>query len=65
MRTEGIAEQFRLQPSVKAEVDEGYRGLANEFPTRSAPRREDRKTPTRRRQAGHPALRRAGGGQTV
>lgn len=32
VRTEGIAEQFRLQPSVKAEVDEGYRGLANEFP---------------------------------
>ncbi|WP_215448743.1 hypothetical protein [Streptomyces sp. ATCC 21386] len=31
MRTEGIAEQFRLHPDVKAEVDEGYRGLANEF----------------------------------
>lgn len=28
MRTEGIAEQFRLHPAVKAEVDEGYRGLA-------------------------------------
>ncbi|WP_425246982.1 transposase family protein [Streptomyces sp. NEAU-NA10] len=31
-RTEVIAEQLRLQPTVKAEVDEGYRGLANEFP---------------------------------
>jgi hypothetical protein len=34
MRAEGIAEQFRLYPRVKAEVDEGYRGLADEFPTR-------------------------------
>ncbi|MFC9269053.1 transposase family protein [Streptomyces zhihengii] len=32
MRTEGIAEQLRLHPHVRAEVDEGYRGLANEFP---------------------------------
>ena len=38
VRTEGIAEQFRLHPDVKAEVDEGYRGLANEFPDQiSAP----------------------------
>ncbi|MER5615208.1 transposase family protein [Streptomyces sp. NPDC002215] len=38
MRTEGIAEQFRLCPKVRAEVDEGYRGLANEFPAQvSAP----------------------------
>ncbi len=38
MRTEGIAEQFRLHPDVRAEVDEGYRGLANEFPEQvSAP----------------------------
>jgi hypothetical protein len=38
MRTEGIAEQLRLHPTVKAEVDEGYRGLANEFPDQiSAP----------------------------
>lgn len=34
MRTEGIAEHFRLYPKVQAEVDEGYRGLANEFPDR-------------------------------
>ncbi|WP_394365743.1 transposase family protein [Streptomyces sasae] len=27
VRTEGIAEQFRRHPNVKAEVDEGYRGL--------------------------------------
>ncbi|MCX5318176.1 transposase family protein [Streptomyces sp. NBC_00154] len=29
-RTEGIAEQFRLHPRLKAEADEGYRGLADE-----------------------------------
>jgi hypothetical protein len=41
MRTEGIAEQFRLYPRVKAEVDEGYRGLASEFPGQvSAPPRK-------------------------
>ncbi|MCQ4043703.1 transposase family protein [Streptantibioticus rubrisoli] len=32
MRSEGIAEQLRLRPTVKAEVDEGYRSLANQFP---------------------------------
>jgi hypothetical protein len=32
VRTEGIAEQFHQHPMVEAEVDEGYRGLANEFP---------------------------------
>ncbi|WP_345019044.1 transposase [Streptomyces shaanxiensis] len=32
VRTEGIAEQFRWHSMVKAEVDEGYRGLADEFP---------------------------------
>ncbi|MFJ9690665.1 transposase [Kitasatospora sp. NPDC101183] len=38
VRTEGIAEQFRLHPGVRAEADEGYRGLANEFPDQvSAP----------------------------
>ncbi|MFG2146860.1 transposase family protein [Streptomyces sp. NPDC048696] len=38
MRTEGIAEQLRQHPTVKAEVDDGYRGLANEFPEQvSAP----------------------------
>ncbi|MER7222005.1 transposase family protein [Streptomyces rubradiris] len=37
VRTEGIAGQFRLQPSVKAEADEGYRGLAASSPTRSVP----------------------------
>ncbi|MFF2466369.1 transposase family protein [Streptomyces mirabilis] len=41
MRTEGIAEHLRLHPTVKAEVDEGYRGLANEFPHQvSAPPRK-------------------------
>ncbi len=38
VRTEGIAERFRRHPKVRAEVDEGYRGLANEFPEQvSAP----------------------------
>jgi hypothetical protein len=37
-RTEGIAEQLRRHPTVRAAVDEGYRGLANEFPSQvSAP----------------------------
>ncbi|MCZ4126215.1 transposase [Streptomyces sp. H39-S7] len=41
MRTEGIAELLRRHPTVKAEVDEGYRGLANEFPNQvSAPPRK-------------------------
>jgi DDE superfamily endonuclease len=41
MRTEGIAEQFRLCPRVKAEAGEGYRGLASEFPDQvSAPPRK-------------------------
>ncbi|MFE2578749.1 transposase family protein [Streptomyces sp. NPDC059378] len=40
-RTEGIAEQFRRHPRVKAEVEVGYRGLANEFPDQvSAPPRK-------------------------
>ncbi|MFD9136685.1 transposase family protein [Streptomyces bottropensis] len=36
MRIEGIAEQFRLHPEVGAEVDEGYQGLANEFPNQAS-----------------------------
>jgi hypothetical protein len=32
VRTEGIAEQFRTRPNVKAKVDSGYQGLAKEFP---------------------------------
>ncbi len=32
LRTEGIAEQFHQHPGVKAEVDDGHRGLANGFP---------------------------------
>jgi hypothetical protein len=42
MRTEGIAEQFRLHPQVKAEVDEGYRGQRVLRPgERSAPQAEE------------------------
>ncbi|MGI5397179.1 transposase family protein [Streptomyces sp. CA-251251] len=38
VRTEGIAEQFRTHPPVKAKVDSGYQGLAKEFPDQvSAP----------------------------
>ncbi|WP_432043297.1 transposase family protein [Streptomyces cadmiisoli] len=38
VRTEGIEEQFRLQPTVKAKVDSGYQGLAKKFPDQvSAP----------------------------
>jgi hypothetical protein len=41
MCTEGIAEQFRLCPRVKAEAGEGYQGLASEFPDQvSAPPRK-------------------------
>jgi hypothetical protein len=32
LRTEGIAECFRQFTDITAEVDEGYRGLANQFP---------------------------------
>lgn len=32
VRTEGIAEQFRLHPSVKSQADAGYARLAKEFP---------------------------------
>ncbi|WP_327580410.1 MULTISPECIES: hypothetical protein [unclassified Streptomyces] len=32
LRTESIAEQLRLHPSVKSQVDAGYAGLAKEFP---------------------------------
>jgi hypothetical protein len=40
MRTEGIAEQFRLNPQVKAEVDEGYRDLPTSSRQVSAPPRK-------------------------
>ncbi|MFD8927532.1 helix-turn-helix domain-containing protein [Streptomyces mirabilis] len=43
VRAEGIAGQFHLHPKVKAEADEGYRGLANELPDQSAPRRRNRR----------------------
>ncbi|MET9409119.1 hypothetical protein ABZX90_25650 [Streptomyces sp. NPDC002935] len=32
LRTEGFAEQLRLNPSVMSQVDAGYAGLAKEFP---------------------------------
>ncbi|MFJ9952329.1 transposase family protein [Kitasatospora sp. NPDC091207] len=32
VRTEGIEEQLRLHPNVRAEVDSGYTGLARDFP---------------------------------
>ncbi|MFF1278986.1 transposase family protein [Streptomyces marokkonensis] len=40
VRTEGIAEQFRIRPGVKAKVDSAYLGLAKEFPGQvSAPKK--------------------------
>ncbi|MET8179496.1 transposase family protein [Streptomyces sp. NPDC005336] len=43
VRTEGIAEQFRTHPGVKAKVDSGYLGLAKEFPGQvSAPPKKPR-----------------------
>ncbi|GAA1338361.1 transposase family protein [Streptomyces sanglieri] len=47
MRTEGIAEQLCLYPQVKAKVDEGYRGLANDFPNQvqAPPRKPKDKVP--------------------
>ncbi|MER5940402.1 transposase family protein [Streptomyces sp. NPDC001928] len=47
MRTEGIAEQFRRHPTVKAQVDDRYRGLANEFPGQVFARPKKPKGPTR------------------
>jgi hypothetical protein len=42
VRTEGIAEQFRRHPNrhpkMRAEVNDGYRGLANEFPAQVSAR---------------------------
>ncbi|MDJ0340494.1 transposase [Streptomyces sp. H10-C2] len=32
VRTEGVEEQLRLHPNVRAEVDSGYAGLARDFP---------------------------------
>ncbi|MFF1298396.1 transposase family protein [Streptomyces sp. NPDC058296] len=40
VRSEGIAEQFRQHPRVKAGVDNGYRGLAIEFPDIRSLRRQ-------------------------
>ncbi|MFJ6050377.1 transposase family protein [Streptomyces sp. NPDC092307] len=43
VRTEGIAEQFRNRPGVKAKVDSGYAGLAKDFPGQvSAPPKKPR-----------------------
>ncbi|WP_307795361.1 transposase family protein [Actinacidiphila acididurans] len=47
-RTEGIAEQFRMHPDVAAEVDDGYRGLANAFPGQVSAPPPNRRTLTPR-----------------
>ncbi len=39
VRTEDFAEQFRQCPAVNAEVDDGCRGLVNEFPGQVSARR--------------------------
>lgn len=47
VRTEGIAEQLRCRPGVKVHVDEGYLGLANQFPHQvTAPPRKPKKDAT-------------------
>jgi hypothetical protein len=58
VRTEGIAEQFRLHPTMRAKVASGYQGLAKEFPTRSVPRRRNWRTMRVRATSG-PGARRA------
>ncbi|MEU4040046.1 transposase family protein [Streptomyces collinus] len=51
VRTEGIAEQFRIRPGVKAKVDSAYLGSAKEFPGQvSAPPKKSKRG-MRRRQA--------------
>jgi len=44
VRTEGIEEQLRLHPTVKAEVDSGYAGLARDFPNQvgAPPKKPDK-----------------------
>ncbi|MGW2485731.1 transposase family protein [Streptomyces sp. NPDC001606] len=45
--TEGIAEQLRCRPGVKVHVDEGDRGLANQFPQQvTAPPRKPKRDAT-------------------
>ncbi|MEU2791534.1 transposase family protein [Streptomyces sp. NPDC007100] len=44
VHTEGIAEQFRQHPRVKAEVDEGYRAWPTSFPRESVPRPGSRRS---------------------
>ncbi|WP_240363615.1 transposase [Streptomyces sp. S1A1-7] len=57
VRTEGIAEQFHQHPGVRAEVDDGYRGLASESLDQvSAPPKTEGHEGSERR-AGHRAVR--------
>ncbi|MFF1347364.1 transposase family protein [Streptomyces sp. NPDC058322] len=60
MRTESIAEQLCLHPQVKAKVDEGYRGLANDFPNQNQapPRKPKDKVPLGENSAWREARRR-------
>lgn len=66
VRTEGIAEQFHQHPGVKAEVDDGYRGLANEFPDQvSAPPKKPKDNRIRRQDIGTGRRRRSGGSSSA
>ncbi|MFJ8022349.1 transposase family protein [Streptomyces sp. NPDC096311] len=44
VRTEGIADRFHQHPGVRAEADDGYRGLANEFPDQVSTHPGNRRT---------------------
>ncbi|ROQ59591.1 DDE superfamily endonuclease [Streptomyces sp. 840.1] len=60
VRTEGLAERFRQHPNVRAEVDEGYRGLANEPPAQvsAPPKKPKDDAPMGERHAWHEQRRR-------
>jgi hypothetical protein len=67
VRTEGIAEQLRLHPKVKAEADEGYRGLADEFfdQVSAPPKKPKDDAPPGKRHAWREQRRRPGPGPTA
>lgn len=66
IRTEGIDEQLRLHPDLKAMVDDGYRGLARDFPDQvTAPPRKPGKDATPEQVAAWKAARTAQSSQRI